>query len=188
MIPDYAPIQRKLHIHAKVSKIEYEERMRRSIGRESWLLAPLLIKSESETGRRGRSVTVAVHRVCRSSIGPLSLPLPLPLSLPRPLPLPLPLSWVSFHPIRRRHHHRPIPIRSVCASALGWGLEGRRHEADKRIALSSQNDIFDQHFHTAPARGVRSSRAHHSGASKRTRDRGFCLPATTLFALQRNLL
>lgn len=83
---------------------------------------------------------------------------------------PLPLSRFSFHPIRRQH---PIPIRPVCAGARGWGLGGRRREADKRIALSSRNDIFDQHFHTAPARGARSSRAHHPGASPR--ERGFSL-------------
>lgn len=120
---------------------------------------------------RGRSVTVAAQRVCRSSIGPL----------------PLPLSRFSFHPIRRRRQH-PIPIRPVCAG--GWGLGGRRREADKRIALSSRNDIFDQHFHTAPARGARSSRAHHPGASLRERESEASLSpsATTPFAQGRNLL
>ncbi|KYN37213.1 hypothetical protein ALC56_09004 [Trachymyrmex septentrionalis] len=40
--------------------------------------------------------------------------------------------------------------------ARGWfGVEsGRRREADKRIALSSRNDIFDQHFHITPAEAL----------------------------------
>ena len=35
-----------------------------------------------------------------------------------------------------------------------WGRGGRRREADKRIALSSRNDIFDQHFHITPAEAL----------------------------------
>lgn len=36
----------------------------------------------------------------------------------------------------------------------GLGQSGRRREADKRIALSSRNDIFDQHFHITPAEAL----------------------------------
>lgn len=47
----------------------------------------------------------------------------------------------------------PIPIRPWSLDA-GFGGSGRRREADKRIALSSRNDIFDQHFHITPGRGA----------------------------------
>lgn len=47
----------------------------------------------------------------------------------------------------------PIPIRPWSLDA-GFGGSGRRREADKRIALSRRNDIFDQHFHITPGRGA----------------------------------
>lgn len=74
------------------------------------------------------------QRVCRSSIGRFS---------PRS----------SIHPhsrqrARLRLHQRLHPPLD------GLGQSGRRREADKRIALSSRNDIFDQHFHITPAEAL----------------------------------
>ena len=58
----------------------------------------------------------------------------------------------SPFPVARLRHHQQLhpPLE------LGWfGVEsGRRREADKRIALSSRNDIFDQHFHITPAEAL----------------------------------
>lgn len=50
---------------------------------------------------------------------------------------------------RRRRLHPPLE-----RARMVWGESGRRREADKRIALSSRNDIFDQHFHITPAEAL----------------------------------
>lgn len=83
-----------------------------------------------EAGERGW------QRVCRSSIGRFS-----------------PRSAVSpFTSSSRAHHH--LHLHPPLKRADGLGQSGRRREADKRIALSSRNDIFDQHFHITPAEAL----------------------------------
>lgn len=52
----------------------------------------------------------------------------------------------------RAHHH--LHLHPPLKRADGLGQSGRRREADKRIALSSRNDIFDQHFHITPAEAL----------------------------------
>lgn len=58
---------------------------------------------------------------------------------------------ILYRPLRPPIH--PIPIRPWSLD-VGFGGSGRRCEADKRIALSRRNDIFDQHFHITPGRGA----------------------------------
>lgn len=73
---------------------------------------------------------------------------------------------ILYRALRPPIHPIPIPIRPWSLD-VGFGGSGRRREADKRIALSRRNDIFDQHFHITPGRG----------ASRITRQAEFSLSA-----------
>lgn len=87
----------------------------------------------------------------------------------------------------RAHHH--LQLHPPLKRADGLGQSGRRREADKRIALSSRNDIFDQHFHITPAEALsRITPLSYSRILRLLSTLFYCLPFPPSFSTPSSLL